>query len=303
MKKQSLTILLSNSYKVLIRLCSLVYKIEGIESATKQFFDLLNKRLKHNGLTHTVKEFKQMRLHITRFLCGQPLLINNLLIGLDNEGFPNRLLFLKPYVNSRNGKRFILTLLMFTRIFKYGDKDDLKFDTSSITDPNKGFKVCNLTIPYFFIKDFVKRNKLRSIDLTFSREDLFLSNKASLNGPSTLTAYNSVRLLSEQQLQYIKGITDLKGSRFIDEFIRVSEKDMPEKNVELNKSNCTLSGKLSLIADPELKVRVIAIFDYFSQVFLKKIHSGLMSHLRSLKQDRTFTQEPRLGNYDSTQKL
>jgi len=53
------------------------------------------------------------------------------------------------------------------------------------------------------------------------------------------------------------------------------------------------SGKLAIIKDPELKLRVIAMEDYLSQFTLKPIHEGLLSLLRNrLSQDRTFTQNP-----------
>jgi hypothetical protein len=53
------------------------------------------------------------------------------------------------------------------------------------------------------------------------------------------------------------------------------------------------SGKLAIIKDPELNLRVIAMEDYLSQFTLRPIHDGLLSLLRyKLSQDRTFTQNP-----------
>jgi hypothetical protein len=53
------------------------------------------------------------------------------------------------------------------------------------------------------------------------------------------------------------------------------------------------SGKISLVYDPECKVRPIAILDYFSQVVLRPIHKILFfSILKGFKQDRTFNQSP-----------
>lgn len=51
-------------------------------------------------------------------------------------------------------------------------------------------------------------------------------------------------------------------------------------------------GKLSIIKDPELKRRVIAMLDYNSQLLLRPIHDDLLRNLSKLKQDRTFTQNP-----------
>jgi hypothetical protein len=51
-------------------------------------------------------------------------------------------------------------------------------------------------------------------------------------------------------------------------------------------------GKLSIIEDPELKRRVIAMIDYYSQFILKPIHDTLLNLLKELPCDRTFTQDP-----------
>jgi hypothetical protein len=54
----------------------------------------------------------------------------------------------------------------------------------------------------------------------------------------------------------------------------------------------TKPRKLSVIPDPEGKSRIIAIFDYWSQNFLKQIHDEHFRFLRTLSNDRTFTQDP-----------
>lgn len=296
--KQNISILFTNSFRILERIIKLLYRIE-VSSELKAYFTLLQTRIRNHGFIQTVKEFKLMRLHITRYLAGQPLRRNAALIGLDREGWPKRMLFLKKYSESRNGKRFILTLLSFTRI--------LTFDTTgldpvgsydSVTAPYTGTKISNLTIPKSFIKEFVSRNGLLPIDLGFTTKDIYFSNKSSLNGPATLTAYDSASLLTTEQITYLKGITDHRGAKYIDNFLKYKESELPEKKVDLNMYRTTCSGKLTAIADAEMKVRVIAIFDYLSQVFLKKIHSGLMRNLRKIPTDRTFTQDPKLQRLD-----
>jgi hypothetical protein len=54
-----------------------------------------------------------------------------------------------------------------------------------------------------------------------------------------------------------------------------------------------MSGQLSLVWDPECKIRVIAMFDYISQLYLRPIHRALFSLLKRLPMDRTFTQNPK----------
>lgn len=51
-------------------------------------------------------------------------------------------------------------------------------------------------------------------------------------------------------------------------------------------------GKLAIVKDPELKLRVIAMLDYYSQFLLRPIHDKLMGKLINFPCDRTYTQDP-----------
>jgi len=51
--------------------------------------------------------------------------------------------------------------------------------------------------------------------------------------------------------------------------------------------------KLAIINDPEGKSRVIAIYDYFTQVILEHTSKRMFNLLKTkFSQDRTFTQDP-----------
>lgn len=50
--------------------------------------------------------------------------------------------------------------------------------------------------------------------------------------------------------------------------------------------------KLEVVEDPEMKARVVAIFDHFSQTFLNKISKNIYQLLKMIPSDRTFTQSP-----------
>jgi len=68
-----------------------------------------------------------------------------------------------------------------------------------------------------------------------------------------------------------------------------------DTNLKLGASWLQLKArKLSIVPDPEAKARIIAIFDYWSQNFLKQIHDNHFNYLRSLPNDRTFTQSTEL---------
>jgi len=64
---------------------------------------------------------------------------------------------------------------------------------------------------------------------------------------------------------------------------------------EKNLVKISQPGKLALVFDAELKVRVIAMLDYYSQLVLKPIHTHLLRCLESLECDRTFTQDPKFS--------
>lgn len=60
------------------------------------------------------------------------------------------------------------------------------------------------------------------------------------------------------------------------------------------KKNCSrYSGQLSIVKDPECKLRVIAMLDYTSQLALRPIHNILLKILRKIPMDRTYTQDPK----------
>lgn len=92
-----------------------------------------------------------------------------------------------------------------------------------------------------------------------------------------------------------------KGSKGTKEFVEMYNKknyyQRLETVISYNKSlgfntweRC--SRKLAVIADPEAKARVIAIFDHWSQNWLKQIHDKQFDLLRRIPSDRTFTQDP-----------
>jgi len=54
--------------------------------------------------------------------------------------------------------------------------------------------------------------------------------------------------------------------------------------------------RLSIVKDPEAKSRIIAIFDFWSQNWLRQFHEIGFDMLKQLSQDRTFTQNPLITN-------
>jgi hypothetical protein len=113
-----------------------------------------------------------------------------------------------------------------------------------------------------------------------------VSMKGSPNGPSTYSSLWSMIYLSYPQLDYICKIV---GDYFdkLSELYTFSWKQGDKLDRTLRSS-----GKLSIIKDPELKLRVIAMLDYTSQFTLRPIHENILNKLRNFPCDRTFTQDP-----------
>jgi len=133
-----------------------------------------------------IQYMKFSRLHITRYLCGNPLLSNNKLISLDKEGFPIHLLFLKPLCRgSTTDKRVAMTLLLLTRGLKPSKIEDKKimFKTESINNPFSGRS--QGTIPSWFIKKWVIDNKFVLEKPIYSLDSHYLSMKGGPSGKST----------------------------------------------------------------------------------------------------------------------
>jgi len=282
-------------FKVIIKLCTLIYPNIKKNNHIVSIFQLMQTIIKNNGLATFVKQWKQIKLHVTRYLTGNPLYTNKIGIGLDRDGWPKRISFLKELVNTNEGVRYVLTLMLISRVFKYERKDSPKVKIDSIINPSVRRKV--YTIPNGFIKEFVKYFDLKEIDVSFdTTKSLYLSTKASINGKATLTALDSIKLLNQDQRDALLDLTDEKGKEYFYDILSlansVNPMDYKVLKSKLNKTYIKESGKLSLIMDPDLKVRVIAIVDYFSQVMLKPIHTGILNNLKKFPCDRTFTQNP-----------
>jgi hypothetical protein len=100
---------------------------------------------------------------------------------------------------------------------------------------------------------------------------------------------------------FIKDKNGKRVNKYSEEFIRLYNKknyyDRLSAVISLNKSRGNnshekCSRKLAIICDPEAKARVIAIFDHWSQTWLRQIHDIQFKLLRQIEEDRTFSQDP-----------
>nr|QHD64818.1 RdRp [Erysiphe necator associated mitovirus 7] len=281
--------------KILWRLLQLNFPMIEVRPILGPYFKLIFNFLKNWNTLSTIKYLKQVRLHCTRYICGNPLYTNKMSIGLDKDGWPKIFYFLKPLVDSKRVPmlKFVMTILNFTRGWELSSSEwaKVKPNYEVVTSPS----TCKHTIPSGVINSFVKDFKLKSVSPSFNKDkDIYLSSKAGPEGPATLTSMQSLLNYNYQTMQHIFNITDENGvNYFVDSYRYAFENKIVPKKLK------TL-GKISFIKDPEAKLRLVAISDYFTQLYLKPIHTNILNLLKKFECDRTFTQNP-LHNWDTSE--
>jgi hypothetical protein len=123
---------------------TLLWSIRNILGITNQYYldlgsywvDVVEKLVYNHGPHGAIIKLKAIRLHVTRYLCGDPLLTNSVNVRVDKSGIPSILGPLKVLVTSQDpGKlRFLMTLLILSRAIKGGHKDP---DFSPLIQPSK----------------------------------------------------------------------------------------------------------------------------------------------------------------------
>lgn len=132
---------------------------------------------------------------------------------------------------------------------------------------------------------------MEAVRPVFDKSDVYISTKAGPAGPTTLSIMYSILRLSYEQMQWMYNITSSGGVDYFNQLYSYCfGKDF--SSLTADRDRLDFSGRLSLVKDPECKVRVIAILDYMSQLFLKPIHKILINKLTNFPCDRTYTQDP-----------
>jgi hypothetical protein len=276
---------------IIVRLYKYLYGVDLAKTVTC-FINQFEGLRKKSGLSFAIKYFKVVKLHFTRYACGKPLLVNNSRVSLTRGGVPSKFLYLKDLIDSGH-IRVVLSILTYTRAIKPNRREDMKLepDFSTITDPFKRKRIW--TIPTTFVRKFVFDNHLHLALPVYSDTDHYISSKSSPTGPATASSIKGVRTLSPNQLSWIYRIINPEYHDRINKIICLAFMGSNFLDPGSTDQGLGYSGKLAIIKDPELKLRVIAMEDYLSQFTLRPIHDGLLSLLRNkLTQDRTFTQNP-----------
>nr|WKR37716.1 putative RNA-dependent RNA polymerase [Leptosphaeria biglobosa mitovirus 9] len=278
---------------LIIRVINLLFGIRVVHIV--RFINDIDSLRKKSGIKYMIRYMKTARLHVTRYICNKPLKSNNDLVSLTADYFPKRFLYLKEYVDSHDKIyiRGVLTLFYYTRTIRptalESRKINPEFDT--ITKESKVNKF--YTIPSSFIKEFISDYNLTLDKPTYDQDIHYISVKSSPYGKATLGSAYGLFSISNVHHYLLNSFIKLIGESSYNIIFGNFIKSLWEDNRLFTFTKETgFCGQLSIVNDPELKLRVIAMIDYNSQILLRPIHDGLLSLLKKFPSDRTYTQDP-----------
>jgi hypothetical protein len=292
-----------NTYQIVANLIRLVFNFDS-QVLVRKYIKLFNKYKKAHGTLHAIKHIKEMTLIITRYISGKPMKVSKLKIGITKDGLPKRLDFLHPLIKTLKPTmlRIVFTILNIRRSIVPDKDENIDYDTKSITDPHSGL---SLTINPLFVKRFVSDFDLKLSLPPFSKDQLYISTKSGPNGPATLTITETIKYFNNFNFAGLSGITNSDGIQFLyttwilfRDKIAKWQKSRDPSSIRGQET----TRRLAIIKDPDCKMRIVGICDYLTQVFLQPLSDELFKKLKTIKQDRTYTQSPLFEIQDSDNK-
>jgi hypothetical protein len=242
------------------------------------------------GTASAVTYIKNIRTAVLHFLSGEYPNKRVDGVALTPDGLPRVLgpliqdLRLKESPTYVNKVRILLTLLYASRALNLGKTPDI----DSIIMPAKA-------VPQGGNQNYRKHLKAFWAELGYTRRGsvprslnwkLFhFSTKSGPNGHALYTSMNDLWNIPEKDLSHIFTIGGAKLRKTIEDLVWLRDKLHP-----MFCSKGTTRRKLAYFPDKELKVRVIAIGDYWSQTALIPLHKYLFRVLKKIPQDCTFAQ-------------
>lgn len=260
-----------------------------LESARpiKEYHNLINKLeviLISRGELFFINYIKELRLALMKYLAGTPLKTNYIKLRSDNVP-----LILAPFIKKNISHRTIprgilqllMTILFMTRALNLGKIPDY----SPLITPASGSTVLDENFIQSFWKELGYRpHKVIPKWLRFTK--YHFTTKSGPNGHALFASVTELFNLPETLIHSIKVVGGQEISERIDTIFN-GIKLIPTWLLPPSKH---LFRKLEAFPDKELKMRIIAVGDYWSQTVLKPLHHYLFRVLKKIPQDCTFDQ-------------
>lgn len=249
----------------------------NIDHLLKIYRDLVQKYRIHRGKTDMVNHMKNLNTLVERYSMYQPIEPLKFRKS-DVEGFPHEIRQFKPYLRNENPVivKIALSIFRSCELLRLPPSHDL---TTVLRQPSYDVTVVEEIIQY--IPNFVaKLPKLQYKDLYYH-----FTVKNGPNGPALAT--------SDKDLFAVRQDADIYNAlRTVS--IELNDKEFPDEDYQVEGPG--IHSKLTQFSEKSGKTRTIAVVDYYSQRALHPLHQGLMSLLRKIPSDGTFSHK-NVGNY------
>nr|DAC76946.1 TPA_inf: RNA-dependent RNA polymerase [Entomophthora muscae mitovirus 7] len=282
-----------NIFKVTLKVVTWIFqefnlKISGRMSDYIDLILRLDRLLYNRGALETLKYIKGTRTAYLAYLSGKPVRVKG--VRTTKDGIPVILGDFVPKI--RKGPtpamlQLINTILFCTRALKLGRTPDF----SPIINPPKRDPINIGEFVDDFWRDMGYHRQARTNPKSLDFRKFHLTTKSGPNGTANAlwTSLNDLKALSEQQLTDI-GIIGGENLRNKISALKEGLSKIPELSYFIDTSPGIYTRRITSFPDKELKVRVIAVGDYFSQAALKPLHDYLFRVLKKIPQDCTFNQ-------------
>lgn len=282
---------MKTSFKILNWILKFILVNNKYKSHVNYFEGLVFRWIATRGERETMKMIKAIRLHVTRHMCGHPLMEPaHPCLGLNSSGLPKRLGVLQELVLSKDvsDKRMLLTMLSISRVFDIRGVPSL----DDITSPSH-FIVTDELIDEF-------KSVLAELNWKINKPEWKKYHLSLKQGPNAQAMLGSIIDLHNLSQCQINDIGTLGGPKILERIEMLKSIPLDRWIDKFDLSNRLATRRLSVVHAPEAKERVIAIFDYWSQTVLKPLHDSVMNHLKKIKSDMTFNQTSVSGKLPDT---
>jgi len=285
-KSKATTILLNQKMTLIKRLILFInawfLKVQTADVCINYWLGLVQKWQSTKGNHETIRRVKATHLLITKYLCGEPLLVHSFPIKTLKDGLPAHLGPIGVLVRSGdiNSIRLALTLMKVSRTISGIGSPDL---TPIETKTQLQFK------DWTGLVSVIKELNLQCKIPKWSEPHF--STKSGPNGQALLTSLLDLTLLPDSLLKSIYQVGGEALKEYINNFLPYIKSNVIEANCKaLGLKPKGLIRRLALVQDPEAKCRIVGILDYWSQTALKPLHDHIMTMLGNFKADCTRNQ-------------
>jgi len=188
--------------------------------------------------------------------------------------------------SSPDNIRFSLTLLNISKIIEWWPEEA---DLTSIRDDSP----VSDNITDTEVHQALRRLGVTSFDARWCQ--FHLTTKSGPFGQALRSAVGEIYILPKSLIEDLKVFADSEDfNSHIDYLLNLPEECQRVLSKMFNPKGSQIFRRLSLVRDPEAKLRPIAILDYWSQTALKPLHDEIFKKLKRIITDCTFEQVAKL---------